>query len=407
MAVRIDSNTLTEDQLREEMRSIGLEFADEAIVNGQGKKPSEPSGESGEPAATTEVEAPATTEAAEPERQEVAPKGETEEEREAKKSKGGFQRKIETLTSRVDSLKDQLDEERGDKTRLKAKLEQAEAELEEMKAGGNKPSEEPADKGPAKPKRPKMPQLSDFEFDADKFAEAQKQYTADMDKYDDAMDVYFQAVAEHKANERVEAVRKADAAAAEEAKAIEIENEFVARKEDGKKNIPDFDEVLAQIPEKAVTYLDKNVIPGTTLSVAGAYIKYESEAPADLIHYFAQDYLDGESEGERLVNLSPTKQIIELRKIEEKLIAAREAKSKPKEEKKPPVAAAPPANPKPATRKTPDEPIDPVGARGGTSGTGVDLQKQLEAAAEAGNGPEVRRIRGLMQQQAAKARHAG
>lgn len=412
--IRIDSNTDTLEELKEQLKGIGdveigqtdTEAASAGTKTPAGE-PSEKPGESGDKSAAATGDEPKA--GTEPVKSQEPPAGETEEEktkRLEKTSKGGFQRQIEKKTAQIDSLKDQLDEERGDKTRLRDQLAQLKGQLEELKGGAPASTEEPKDKGPARPKRPDMPELSEFDFDAEKFSAAMKDYRKSAAKYDDDLDVYFQAVAEQKADQKVAADNERRATEGRNAEAVKLENAFVGRREEGKALIEDYDDVMGTIPSTDVTFFDRDIPAEGMLSVAAHYVKFESDAPAELLYYFAKDHSENDgAEGERLLALSPTKRVIELRKIEERLVQERAALNAPpakREEPKPatpPAARETPAPPKPA-RKAPDDPIDPVGAHG-VSGSPGDLHQQLDKASQAGDAREVRRIRELIRKASA------
>lgn len=405
----LESNTATVEEMKENLIALGFE-PDEVQVKGvsdrkpaeeEGKKPEEPGKLGEKPAEATGTEAAEATGAPKDKVQEP-PAVETEEETAKKeKAKGGWQRQVEKKTAENERLRDKLDEEVGDKTRLKAKLEQAERELAELKAG--KPAEEPKkDAGPVRPKRPELPELKAFEYDADKFEAAMKDHRKAEVKYDDEMTTYFETVAEQKAEQRVEAENKKRAAEAEENRRIEIENAFVDRRDKDKVGIPDWDEVFASIPE------DANMPIADAVSAMG-YIKYDSEHPALLYHFLFKDFLENNgAEGERIAALRPARQIIELKKIEDRLSAERTAKAEPPKKEEPPKAAAEKTPEKPKQQpRVPDDPIDPVGGNRVVADPNIEgLHKQIDEAGRAGDYRKVRALMDKLEEQNKKAKTA-
>lgn len=387
MAAIITSNMDTDEELREQFKNWGSDVivqgtdSKEATPPEGEKKPSETTGEPGDKiAAEPVVETEADSETVETQE---TPEGESEEGK--KKAKGGFQRKIEEKTAKIAELRDELEEERGDKTRLRQRLEAAEAELKVFK--GDKPPVEEAPKGPVRPKRPVMPQLGP-DFDYEKFATEQKQYIKDCEIYDDAMVEYFDTVADTKAEAKVQVERNRQA--------VEREQFVLGQKIDaGVADYPDYWDIYKRLPEKTVAPTDKS-------EAVQLYIEKKSKHPAALFRYLMLDYLDNDGEeGKRIAAMDDFDQVLELKDIETRLAQERAAK-KPVE-KKPEAPKETPVTPKPVMRKVPDAPIETVGGRGTGPAVG-DLMKQYQTAADAGNHKEAFRLLKLLDKQSLEAK---
>lgn len=403
--IELASNTATDAELQEALKELGAEPPAEekpvvATPPVEEKKASEPKVEPGDKAAVETPGKSATgTEPVKAETQ-VVPGVESAEEKE--KAKGGWQRKVEKLTKLVDSFKDQLEEEKGDKARLRAKLEDAEAQLAEVHAA--KPSEEaPKVTGPVRPKRPT---LADSEFD-------QEKYDAALTKYDAEMDAYYDKMADIKAESAVAKDNERRATEAKQAQEAKFRQELNQRIEVGKAKYDDYQEML-DAAKNTPTVCDKEV-GGEMSGVALGYIE-NADNPGDLIYYLAKDAAEnGAKESKRLSGLSAFRLVIELKAIEDKILSEREKAAAPKvvpeppKKEEPPVVAVetpkvePPAKPEKQVAKVPDDPIEPLGGR--SSADPGNLTKQIEAAAERGDGPEVRRLRD--QQRIAAGRAAG
>jgi len=401
--VTIEQNFGTDEEVKEALASLGFEPAVEVPPASTEVPKPETSEQPGKPGGKTAAEpdgkiAPGT-ETGEPKPQEVPP-GESEEER--KKSKGGFQKKIETLTAKTERLREELEDERGDKTRLQERLAEAERQLAEHQV--SKPEADKKDEGPVRPKRPSLPELSEFEYDAEKFAAAMKKYRTEEAKYDEELMAYVEAVADKKAESKIAADQERQRSEHVEAKRIEAENAFVERRIADPAN-EELQETVALLPKDYKGFLEFE----KEAEAARVYIKFKSKTPAALMLHFAKDHLENDGkETERFLAMDPIDHVFELREIEKKILADREAAKAPTptKEKEPKPAEArretPPAKPQQA--KVPDAPIEPVGGRVSTSDPG-NLQDQLAAAAERGDPREVRRIRDLMR--VAEARRAG
>lgn len=378
--VTLESNIATEAELKEALSSFGIETPEpEPATNEPAKEATETPGEpGGKPAAEPEVKPAAEAVPAETTTQEVPP-GEPGEN--AKKAKGGLQRKVEKLTAA-------LEDERGDKAQLKADLDAAKAKLAEIEKT-TKPAESAK---PAEPVRPKRPTKASVEFDEDKYEEA-------MSKYDEDLDTYFKAVTDKAKAEAVATTEAKLAQTQAEQKASAVMDAFVTRKDAGKAAYLDWDETLDAMPKDAKTVAD-------TSDHVRAYILSKSKQPADLIMYFAKDYLEDDgTESERIGAMDAYDQILELRAIEMSIAEKRKAPIVTSKKETPPPAAAqaePPAKPKPPAQRTPDAPIEPVSNRGASADPG-NLNQQVQAAAERGDGREVRRLRDLQKVQAARA----
>ncbi len=298
---------------------------------------------------------------------EVKTDPETDPEAGKQKSKGGWQAKIEKKTRQIENLQERLDEEGGKNAKLQADLAQAQAELAKLK-----PQEDPKEEAPARPTRPKR---GEFEFDDDKFEAAMDKYDADLEAYNEAL---RKKDRESAVKELTETQQKA-----EQAKRVQaIREEFAGKVAEGMKSIPDWDDLLAEIPDGHQGLLDKSL-------AAERYLLLKSKNPTALMHYLMNDTVNGEdAENERLLALDEMELVLELRAIEDKLTA----KAAP--EKKAPVAEAdkkpaektvtPPAKEKPEVKKAPVEaPINPVGGR--TQATTYDIQQKMEEAAAQGN----------------------
>ena len=373
MAAVIESNFETEEQLREALSFHGYNPMEVKPTEEATPPKAEESEQAGTPgdkvSAEPDGESATGTEPAEPRTQEAPEGGKP-------KPKGGYQYKIDKLTERVDSLRERLEEEEGDKRRLKEQLEAAQEELTAFRAG--KVSEEPAkDAGPKKPKRPEVPELAAYEYDADKFAEAQRKYRADMDKWDEAMDTYFQAVATKTAEERIAAERISQEEASQVAEMERQEQVAVDMHWENAKLYPDYNDIRERFNE-AVENGPKPAIDAS--EAAQAYMRYKADEKAGLTMYFMRDYLENDGkEGKRIAAIPAddiTKLIRELGKIEDRLVAERTTPKKTEAA----APAAPPAK-KPEPRKVPEAPIEP--ARPGiTPVTPGNLLEQVQAAAE-------------------------
>lgn len=382
MAVTLESNTQTEAELTDALVKNGLtptsQETEEKTEEGkvEEKKPSE-SEQPGEKVPADVKDKTATeTEAVETKSQET-----TQEEAEEvkKKSKGGFQVKIDKLTNRLETAKEELESERGDKTKLAQKVEELQAQLTQLQ-----PKEADKPKELVRPKRPELPELAEFDFDQEKYSAAMKTYRKDMSLYDDEMDAYHEAKAEKKVNAALEGEKEKTRAEKEQEAQQKAYNGFVSKKDAGRQNYDDWDDVIAEAEDMAFPP-----------AIQGAI--FESENPADLLYHFAKN----PKELERFESLNPLSQVREITRLEDRIVAART--TEPKEESKAaPEKKDPPAKEQPKRVETPDAPITPVGSRAQAKGKNFD--EQLRAASESGDSKEFNRIRALQMKEQAAAR---
>ncbi len=401
----LESNTEPVEQLTEALVNNGFSIVESNAPDTEAKpghsveenkekteKPGEPgdkvSAEPGDKSA-------AATEVAEPKTQETTT--ETEESKKKDKPKGGFQAKIEKKTLEVATLRAELEAERGDKTRLRERLEEAEAKLVDLKSPV---AAEPEKAGPTKPKRPEMPDLADFDYDAEKYKTALKQYRVDEAKYQDDYEAYRDALTAAKVEETLANERASNEERKQRESAEKADREFVERKDKGKQHYEDFDAVIAALPNDAATILDRDAKGVPKYPTALNYVLGKTKNPADLIYYFAVDILqNGGEENKRIMDLDQFEQAFELRAIEQRIIAEREGEVSTPEKKETPkteVAVAtetpkrtvvpPPVEPKP--KQTPTAPIGPETVAGRASATGDTMEK---AAAE-GRGKDFLRL---------------
>lgn len=362
MAVTFTSSTQSVEEMREALELHGqtvVPVEPDPISKVEPSVPSEkpsdsPSAEPvGESAPVSETEKkPQETQAAKPETP-AEPKP---------PQRGNFESRRKSLERQVDRLQDDLELERGSKTKLETQLAEAQAELAKLK-----PAEAPKVEGPTRPTRPAFPRREADDYDGSKYEAAMAQYQTNAGKYEDDMDAYRAAVSERSVQE---AIAKKDKERQEREDAAKVErenNELRARITEQAKAFSDYDEVIGALPEEPIPTnpdFDRAILA--------------SDNPAILIRHFALDYLDHDSmDRDRLLKLSPHKMVMELGRLEDKLVAehAKPVVVAPKTEV--PVAAAPPAPaaepPKPPERPArprqqpqPDAPIEPVGSRAST-----------------------------------------
>lgn len=397
MAAILESNFATDTELTEALASFGIEPPKPEEVQPEVAPvvETEPGGPGDKVAAEPEGKPEPKTEKGKKESQEVTTEGETEAEK--KKSKGGFQRSIELKTAQIESLKEELDEERSDKVKTKAKLAELEAQLAELTAG--KPKEDT--KAPAELVEPKRPKRSEHDFD-------EEAYETAMDKYDADLKAYHKAFADKAIQSGLEAHRQSQEAEANQRLAEQQVATFNGRINAEKADLEDYDELLAALPDSykhSLIDLSEH---------ARAYVLVKSKHPAHLIHYFAADHVHGkDAENKRFLSLDAMDQIAELRELENRLIAEKtKAPAKPdkdgeSKDGKPEAKAktpevVPPAKPKPPAQRTPEAPIEPLGGR--TSADPGNLDKQIrDASARSDGGIEYRRLRKLQIEAARKA----
>ncbi len=323
-----------------------------AVVTDSSEQPAAPGGAVTPPkAAGSEIDSASEAEkkpvVAEPEDKAKPPNSEKPEEHEP--SRGKFKAEKQKLRDQISALREELDVERGSKTKLREKLEAAETQL----AGLNKPADEakPQVEALAKPKRP---QLKDFEFDDDL-------YQAALEKYDEDLGEYHAKKAATSVQEALAKNERETAERQQKAEADRIFNEFVAKRSEGAVAIEDYDDML----EAAGDY---------KLPARVEIAIIESSIPAQMIHFFNRDKVEnGGKEMARIASLSEDKQIRELTLLEVKLSTDGQAPAKPVKKEKPAAAPvvdeAPPAQAQPAPVAqpkqiaVPEPPLEPLGSR--------------------------------------------
>jgi hypothetical protein len=370
LAVTLTSSTQSPEEIKEALKANGYEVEDSKVEPaGDGK--SEQSGKSGDTSATAKTgESDSASDPEKKESQETQAEGDKKPlaEEPTKRERPGrhdFKSKIQKQEERILKLADDLDLERGDRRRLQQKLEEALAELQTLKGGStDKPK---VDEGPVKPVRPV---LADFEFD-------QEKYDLALQKYDDELVAYTKAMAvKEVAEEQAKQEQARIAKEAKETQAREVQA-FRDRCQAEIHLLPDYEDLAEAMPTEAVP-----VGEGTEDAIR------ESDHPALLIHYFMVDVVDnGGVESKRFREMSHAKQIREITKLEQQLVAKLEktAAAAPKEE--PPAKPAvvtdaqqpekTPARQRPQA-KVPEEPIEPVGSRSGRTQVSLDQATNLK-----------------------------
>lgn len=317
------------------------------------EKPSEspsvdPSAESA-PASEAEKK-PQETQAAKPEEKTVEPKPQ----------RGNFESRRKALERQVDHLQDELDLERGNKTKLANQLAEAQSELAKLK-----PAEASKVEGPVRPTRPAFPRRETDDYDGSKYEAAVSKYHEDTGKYENDMDAYRATINERSVNEAI-AKQNQERKEQEAQAAIDRQNaEIRAKITEQAKAFEDFGELVEAMPEEAVP-----TTPDFDRAIEA------SENPAILIRHFMLDFLDNKSvDRERLLKLSPHRMVMELGRLEDKLVAEH-AKPVVAPQKEAPVAATaptpaaeaptPPERPaRPRQQPQLEAPIEPVGSRAG------------------------------------------
>lgn len=400
MAVTLYSNTGTEADLEQAMVANGVE--PEAKVAEVKEVPAKVASEQKvEPGEKTAAETPAKTEPdTEPENKSTQ-QGATQEQTEKKKAKGGFQRRVEILTAETDRIKDELNQERGDKAKLRKELAEANRRLEAI----NNPPVDEKVSGPVRPKRPEMPDREELGYDEDKFVAAMKQYRTDMAGYDEKLDKYTDAMAERKVQEALTKQAETESVRKQKEKSDTAYAEFIARNKKGQEAIPDFDEVKAMVPDEVSSIFDS--LPDGTASPAYAFAVMKAKHPAELFYHFLKDAAENDSaENEKYAQLDPIDLVIELRALESRLAIQREkgtASTTEQVAKEPEPKTPPVAQPKPKIAKAPDAPLEPVGSAGTTVPTG-DLNALMAAAAAGKNYREFNRLLDIQQTRNRQAR---
>lgn len=344
--ITITSNTQSEQEMQDVYEQRGL-----TVVKDEPETKPDESAQPGKPgeqpaAPASETTAPVTEPEEKPQEPQATP---------AKHGKPNFKSKLERAEENLAHVREELENERGDKSKLLQKIEELEAKVNDLSA---KPVEEaPKTEEPVRPKRPKR---ADFDFDDDeKFEEA-------LAKYDEDMLAYNDAVSESKVKKALEADRQERQKEEQQRVEDKRQREYNERLTQGIAEIPDYAETIKELGESPVP------LP----PVMEAYIA-KSKVPALLVYSLAKDVLENEAKYlEQLAELDPIDMVAELRDFERKVVAEHnKGKEKPVETK--PVEAKPdpvaeekkpepaPAKPKPVQKVEP--PIEPVGSRAATS----------------------------------------
>jgi hypothetical protein len=292
---------------------------------------------------------------------------------EPKPQRGNFESRRKSLERQVDRLQDELEHERGSKTKIEAQLAEMQAKLAKLE-----PAEAPKVEGPVRPTRPAFPRREADDYDGSKYEAAVSKYDADARKYDDDMEAYRVAVSDRSVNEAI-AKKDKERQAQEAQAAIDRQNaEIRAKISEQAKEFEDFAELVEAMPEEPVP-----TTPDFDRAIEA------SERPAILIRHFMLDFLDHNSvDRERLLKLSPHRMVMELGRLEDKLIAEKNAAPVPAPKKEVPPVVAPPAPatepPKPPERPArprqqpqPEAPIEPVGSRAGNGVVHLDSAKTM------------------------------
>ena len=372
--VTITTNYGEEKELKDAFEAAGMEV-EKAPETAPTPKEEKPASEAkpGEETPAAEVKTEATPEGMEI-KQEPTPVKAAEE----KPATSGFKKKMEKLQDRVDQLREELDLERGDKARAREELAAAQAKLAEF----TKPTEAaPKDDSPKRPVRPK---LSDHDYDQEKFDAALAQYE------DELLPKYYDEMATKRVQDTLKTERESQQKAQAEIAEAQAQAEYDARRDSGKKEVADWDEVFEALGDEKIV-----LGSGIAAEIIENYIKTGSDAPAHLLAHFARQIVEtGESaDVNRIAKLPPIRIPKELSKLEDRLVA--EAKKPAAKQEATPVieSTSPtpkervPAKPKPAA-KPPDEPLETVGSR--TVGSPTDT---LEKAAARGDTKAYMRLR--------------
>jgi hypothetical protein len=363
MAVHISSNTQSEQEMREVLDMFGLSPdtpEPEPIPDAKGEKP-EPKVKAGEstPPEPSGESAPDSEPGKKP--QEKLATQEPGEAPEGEAPKKFEPREHRKLQRRIERLVDDLEASSGKNATLEREL----AALKEQLVALTPP---PDTAKPAELVKPKRPTRAECEYDDDK-------YEQQMAEYDDKLAEYHAAVNRKSIDEAL--------ANAQETRRKEDEDKAVANAlaDLNRRTVADtqeyglteeYNSMVEQLPEEPIKIGD----------AAEAYMMGKSKHPGLLIHYFMSDYLNGDGvECERFRNLDVIDQSIEIRELEQRLLAAHKkpaAEAEPETKPKPAAAAPPPekpepppAKPKPAA-KPPAEPIEPVGSRASVGTAGLD-----------------------------------
>ena len=370
--VTITTNYGEEKELKDAFEAAGMEV-EKAAPEPPAPKEEKPASEAkpGEETPVAEVKTEATPEGKEI-KQEPTP-----EAVETKPATSGFKKKVEKLQDRVDQLREELDLERGDKTRAREELAAVQAKLAEF----TKPTETAPVDGPKRPIRPK---LSDHAYDQEKFDEALAKYE------DELLPKYYDEMATKRVQDTLKTERESQQRAQAEIAEAKAQEEYDARRDSGKKDIEDWDEVCEALGDEKIV-----LGSGIAAEIIENYIKTGSDAPAHLLAHFARQIVEtGESaDVNRIAKLPPIRIPKELSKLEDRLVAEAKKPAIAKQETTP-AAEAPPPTPKervlakPKPPKPLDEPLETVGSR--TVGSPTET---LRKAAEVGDWKTYNRLR--------------
>ncbi len=288
--------------------------------------------------AEPETKTIADPEPAKPESQVEPPQAPVEPEK--PKSKGGFQAKLEKKTAELERVRDELETERGDKTRLKDKLAELQAQVDKLV----NPTVEVVAEGPKRPQRPKRGDMSKWDFDEGKFDEA-------LATYEEELSNYHQQVSQNtikEALDKSEAERQQKEAQTTADRRV---NEYLSKVREDAKVIEDFDDMMASLEDDVAI---PDVIRGVLME--------ECEHPSEVLYFLAKDQIENDgSELKRLSALSPIKQAAEVTRLHDRLAREREARLTPKKEVKVAEEAPKPEVVKPVKvetkREVPEAPL--------------------------------------------------
>ncbi len=363
MAIMLSSNTRTEEELRDDLKRMGVDIqtpAPEAeAVTEESKVVETPESEQADKPGETIPAENASKTAAEPETakptQEASQDGkEPEPKPEANKSGKGFVRQIDKLERKAERLEADLEAERGSKTAIQRELDEVKAKLAELQPA-------PAKKEPDL-ERPKRPTRAQFEFDEEKYEAAMAEYDVKLDEYHEEKNA---KVVESTLAERERARQEAERRSEE----TRVLAEFEERKSAESQEYEDWDELLG--PDSEPIAFSDDLKP-----VLESFL-VQSENPGHLLHYLAENPKDFE----RLETINPILVVRELTRLQDK--AVKQFEEQHKQGEKPAASAATPeklpTKPAPKPLKTPDAPIEPLGGRASTV-----THKSLEKAAEDG-----------------------
>lgn len=279
-------------------------------------------------------------------------KGETPPARSADK-------KIGKLTLQLESAREELDATRGDKTKLATRVEELEAQIAELKP---KESEKPA---LVRPKRPEMPELAEFEYDAVKFQAAMKQHRKDLEAYDEKLDDYNNQKTALAAQETVDAYQKAREKAEQEAAGERAAKAFAEKYASQAAEIDGWSDFWEEQPDNNPEF---DYGPAVDAAIK------RSDHPASIIWHLAHNV----SELKRINALEdPVSQIAAIGRLDtkiEKQEKQTKADKEPQSEKQPEKKMnlqpekKTPVQSQQRTR-TPDAPITPVGGSATTHPT--------------------------------------